>query len=43
MFIDKETYLLAKTIANVNQNGMAMTVDSYPSDYKEIKRTYCFR
>ncbi|HEX2969249.1 MAG TPA: hypothetical protein VHO46_09090 [Bacteroidales bacterium] len=36
MFIDKETYLLAKTTATVNQNGMDMVVDSYPSDYKEI-------
>lgn len=36
MFIDKATYLLTKTSATVNQNGMPMTVESYPSDYKEI-------
>lgn len=36
MFIDKETYLLTKTTATVNQNGTTMTVESYPSDYKEI-------
>lgn len=36
MFIDKSTSLLSKTTATVNQNGMSMTVDSYPSDYKEV-------
>lgn len=36
MFIDKSTNLLSKTSATVNQNGMTMTVDSYPSDYKEV-------
>ena len=36
MFIDKETYLLAKTSATVNQGGTAVTVDSYPTDYKEM-------
>lgn len=36
MFIDKATNLLSKTTATVSQNGMSMTVDSYPSDYKEI-------
>jgi outer membrane lipoprotein-sorting protein len=36
MFIDKATNLLSKTTATVNQNGMSMTVDSYPTDYKEI-------
>lgn len=35
MFIDKSTYLLLKTIADVNQGGMAMTVESFPSDYTE--------
>lgn len=35
MFIDKSTYLLIKTVADVNQGGMAMTVESYPSDYTE--------
>ena len=36
MFIDKETYLLTKTSATVNQGGTAVTVDSYPTDYKEM-------
>lgn len=36
MFIDKSSYLLAKTVADVNQGGMSMTVESYPSDYTEI-------
>lgn len=36
MFIDKATNLISKTTATVNQNGMTMTVDSYPSDYKEV-------
>lgn len=35
MFIDKSTYLLLKTVADVNQGGMAITVESYPSDYTE--------
>jgi len=35
MFIDKSTYLLLKNIANVNQGGMAVTVESFPSDYTE--------
>ncbi|HLP73857.1 MAG TPA: hypothetical protein VK155_13205 [Bacteroidales bacterium] len=36
MFIDKATSLISKTTATVNTNGMTMTVDSYPSDYKEV-------
>lgn len=36
MFIDKESFLLTRTTATINQGGQAMTVDSYPSDYKEI-------
>lgn len=36
MFIDKETFLLTKTTATVNQGGTPITVDSYPTDYKEI-------
>lgn len=36
MFIDKDSYLLAKTSATVTTQGMTMTVDSYPSDYKEF-------
>lgn len=35
MFIDKSTYLLVRTTADVTQGGQAMTVDSYPSDYTE--------
>lgn len=35
MFIDKNTFLLAKTSIEVNNQGMAMTVESVPSDYKE--------
>jgi outer membrane lipoprotein-sorting protein len=36
IFIDKASYLLTKSSANVNQGGQVMTVDSYPSDYKDI-------
>lgn len=36
MFIDKQTYLLTKTTANISQGGQSMTVESYPSDYKEV-------
>jgi len=35
MFIDKSSYFLVKTSATTSQNGMTMTVDSYPSDYTE--------
>jgi hypothetical protein len=35
MFIDKSSYLLVKTTTTVNSGGTAVTVDSYPSDYKE--------
>lgn len=35
MFIDKESYLLVKTSATVNQGGMTVTVDSYPADYTD--------
>lgn len=33
VFIDKSSYLLAKTVADVNQGGNTMTVESFPSDY----------
>lgn len=36
MFIDKDTYLLTKTTATISQGGQSMTVDSYPSDYREV-------
>jgi outer membrane lipoprotein-sorting protein len=35
MFIDKSTYLILKTVADVNQGGMAMSVESFPSEYTE--------
>lgn len=35
VYIDKETYLITKTTAEVNQNGQSMTVESIPSDYTE--------
>lgn len=35
MYIDKSSFLLTKTVADVNQNGMAITVESYPSDYTD--------
>lgn len=35
MFVDKATYLLVKNSSTVNSNGQTVTVDSYPSDYKE--------
>jgi outer membrane lipoprotein-sorting protein len=35
MFIDKSTYLLLKTVADVNQGGMAVSIESFPSDYTE--------
>ena len=36
MFIDKESYLLVKTSATVEQMGQSMNVDSYPSDYSDV-------
>lgn len=36
MFIDKSSYLILKTVADVNQGGMAITVESFPSDYTEV-------
>jgi outer membrane lipoprotein-sorting protein len=35
MFIDKSTFLILKTVASINQGGMAMTTESFPSDYTE--------
>jgi outer membrane lipoprotein-sorting protein len=35
MFIDKSTYLILKTVTDVNQGGMAMSMESFPSDYTE--------
>jgi len=35
MFIDKTSFLLVKTSMTISQNGMTITIDSYPSDYTE--------
>lgn len=35
MYIDKSSFLLLKTVADINQEGMAITVESYPTDYTE--------
>jgi hypothetical protein len=35
IFIDKVTFLAVKTSSVVNQGGQSMTVDTYPSDYKD--------
>ena len=36
VYIDKSTYLISKTVADVNANGMSMTVETYPTDYKDF-------
>lgn len=40
LFIDKVSYLLVKTTVEVTQGGMPMTVESYPSDYKETNGVF---
>jgi len=35
LLIDKQSYLLVKTVMDVNQGGMAITVEAVPSDYKD--------
>jgi hypothetical protein len=35
LFIDKTTFLLVKSIINTTQQGMPITVESYPSEYAE--------
>jgi hypothetical protein len=35
LFIDKATYLMLKVTTTVTGGGMAVTMDSFPSDYKE--------
>jgi outer membrane lipoprotein-sorting protein len=40
LFIDKESYLLVKTSATVNQGGTAISVDSYPSNYTETNGVF---
>lgn len=37
MFVDKETYLLVKTSATVEQMGQSMNVDSYMTEYSDIE------
>ncbi|MCX6261534.1 MAG: hypothetical protein NTY95_12030 [Bacteroidia bacterium] len=34
-YIDKSTYIILKTVTDVNQGGMTMAMESFPSDYKE--------
>ena len=36
MFLDKESFMLVKTSANVEQMGTSMNVDSYMTDYVDI-------
>lgn len=40
MFIDKSTYLILKTVTDINQGGMAMTMESFPSDYTETNGVF---
>jgi hypothetical protein len=35
LYIDKASFLLAKTVSSVNQGGTAVTVEAYPSNYTE--------
>jgi hypothetical protein len=35
LFIDKTTFLLVKSVINTTQQGMPITVESYPSEYTE--------
>lgn len=36
LYIDKSDWLLVKQTMDMNQGGMPVTVETYPSDYKEI-------
>ncbi len=36
MYIDKASWLLVKQTMDVTQGGMPVTIETYPSDYKEI-------
>lgn len=40
MFVDKAKFLALKTTAEVNNQGMAMTVESFPSDYKDFNGVF---
>lgn len=35
LFIDKSSFLVVKQIADVNQGGMNISVETFPSDYKD--------
>jgi outer membrane lipoprotein-sorting protein len=35
LFIDKDSYLLVKTTTDINQGGMAMTLEAVPSEYAD--------
>jgi hypothetical protein len=37
MFLDKDTYMLVKTSATVEQMGQSMNVDSYMTEYSDIE------
>ncbi len=36
LYIDKSTYLILKTVAEIKQEGTAVKVETYPSEYTEI-------
>jgi outer membrane lipoprotein-sorting protein len=36
LFIDKKSYMLAKTAITVTSQGMAMVIESFPSDFKDF-------
>ena len=36
LFIDKTSYLLTKTSVTMDAQGQSMTMDTYPSDYREV-------
>ena len=36
LYIDKSTYYIIKTVAEVKQEGMTMNIETYPTEYTEI-------
>jgi hypothetical protein len=36
LYIDKSTYYIIKTVAEVKQEGTAINIETYPSEYTEI-------
>jgi outer membrane lipoprotein-sorting protein len=40
LLIDKDSYLLLKTTTDVTQEGMAMTIESVPSDYTDYNGVF---